>query len=62
MNLERDSRKLIKLLEADGFEHLSTKGSHSKYRRGARTVIVPHPKKDLPTGTVREIYKQAGWI
>ncbi|EMT7299110.1 type II toxin-antitoxin system HicA family toxin, partial [Neisseria gonorrhoeae] len=21
---------------------------------------VPHPKKDLPTGTVKNIYKQAG--
>ncbi|ENY0008508.1 type II toxin-antitoxin system HicA family toxin, partial [Neisseria gonorrhoeae] len=23
-------------------------------------VTVPHPKKDLPTGTVKNIYKQAG--
>jgi len=62
MNFERNSKKLIKLLEQDGFEHLSTKGSHTKYRKGERTVIVPHPKKDLPSGTVRAIYKQAGWL
>jgi predicted RNA binding protein YcfA (HicA-like mRNA interferase family) len=24
-------------------------------------VMVPHPKRDLPRGTVRSIYKQAGW-
>jgi len=25
-------------------------------------VTVPHPKRDLPVGTVRAIYKQAGWL
>ncbi|MEI6335246.1 MAG: type II toxin-antitoxin system HicA family toxin [Methylococcaceae bacterium] len=24
-------------------------------------VVVPHPRKDLPIGTLRSIYKQAGW-
>ncbi|MEO5365954.1 MAG: type II toxin-antitoxin system HicA family toxin [Magnetococcus sp. WYHC-3] len=23
--------------------------------------MVPHPRKDLPPGTVRNIYRQAGW-
>ncbi|WP_445558149.1 type II toxin-antitoxin system HicA family toxin [Ochrobactrum sp. BTU1] len=27
---------------------------------GDRTVIVPHPKKDLPQGTAKAIAKQAG--
>lgn len=62
MKLERDSRKLLTLLEKDGFEHVGVKGSHTKLRKGALTVIVPHPKKDLPLGTVRAIYKQAGWL
>lgn len=62
MDLERDSRKLIKLLEQDGFERVGAKGSHAKYRKGDRTVIVPHPKKDMPLGTVRSIYRQAGWL
>jgi predicted RNA binding protein YcfA (HicA-like mRNA interferase family) len=26
-----------------------------------RMVIVPHPRKDIPPGTMRSIYKQAGW-
>ncbi|MEM1149747.1 MAG: type II toxin-antitoxin system HicA family toxin [Pseudomonadota bacterium] len=56
-----DSRKLLKALQADGFELVSTRGSHHKLRKGERTVIVPHPKKDLPRGTVRSIYRQAGW-
>jgi predicted RNA binding protein YcfA (HicA-like mRNA interferase family) len=64
--MERDSRRIVKCLLADGFELVSTKGSHHKFarREGAtvRTVIVPHPKKDLPLGTARAIARQAGWI
>lgn len=62
MILERNSRKLLTLLQKDGFERVGGKGSHTKLRKDARTVIVPHPKKDLPLGTVRAIYKQAGWL
>lgn len=60
MELETNSRKLLKILKAEGFEVVSTKGSHWKLRKGERTVILPHPKKDLPLGTVRKIYEQAG--
>ncbi|MCP4135213.1 MAG: type II toxin-antitoxin system HicA family toxin [bacterium] len=24
-------------------------------------VTVPHPKSDIPIGTLKNIYKQAGW-
>jgi predicted RNA binding protein YcfA (HicA-like mRNA interferase family) len=24
-------------------------------------VTVPHPKKQLPTGTLKSIFRQAGW-
>lgn len=60
--MERDSKKLLKLLKAEGFEEVSKKGSHLKLRKGERTVILPHPKKDLPLGTVRSIYQQAGLL
>lgn len=33
-----------------------------KLRKGNRTVIVPHPKSDLPNGTARNLAKMAGWI
>lgn len=59
--MERDSKKIMRRLEGAGFEFVSAKGSHHKYRKGSQTVVVPHPKKDLPLGTVRQIYKQAGW-
>lgn len=56
-----DSRTLLKQLLADGFTIVSISGSHHKLRKGDRTVIVPHPKKDLPIGTVNSIRRQAGW-
>lgn len=60
--MEADSRKIIQLLKAEGFEEVSKRGSHLKLRKGDQTVIVPHPKKDLPLGTVRSIYRQAGLL
>jgi predicted RNA binding protein YcfA (HicA-like mRNA interferase family) len=62
LRMERDSRKLVKRLLAEGYVLVSISGSHHKYRKGAITVVVPHPKKDLPTGTARAIAKQAGWL
>lgn len=60
--MERNSRQIIRLLEKDGFELVKVSGSHHKFRKNGKTVTVPHPKKDLPIGTVRAIYKQAGWL
>ena len=62
MRMERDSKKIVKRLKEEGFELIGVAGSHHKFRKGSITVIVPHPKKDLPTGTARAIAKQAGWI
>lgn len=62
MQLETNSRKLLKVLKAAGFEEVSKRGSHLKLRKGDRTVIMPHPKKDLPLPTVRSIYEQAGLL
>ena len=58
-----DSRDIIRRLRRDGFEQVSVSGSHHKFvhRELRRRVIVPHPKRDLPIGTVRAIYKDAGW-
>jgi predicted RNA binding protein YcfA (HicA-like mRNA interferase family) len=60
--LERDSPKIMKRLREDGFELISVRGSHHKFRKGEIVLIVPHPEKDLPTGTARAIAKHAGWI
>ncbi|MCA0047381.1 type II toxin-antitoxin system HicA family toxin [Mesorhizobium sp. B283B1A] len=52
----------MKRLKEDGFELISIRGSHHKFRKGEIVLIVPHPEKDLPTGTARAIAKQAGRI
>jgi predicted RNA binding protein YcfA (HicA-like mRNA interferase family) len=45
---------------ANGYNFVSQKGSHAKYKKGGRTVIVPSPKKEIPLGTFRSIIRQAG--
>jgi len=60
--VERDSRKIVRRLIAEGREPVSIRGSHHKFCGGAVTVIVPHPKKDLPTGTARAIARHVGWL
>lgn len=59
---EMDSRDLIKKLQKDGWELVAVKGSHHQYKHPVKKgrVTVPHPKRDLPKGTVNSIYKQAG--
>jgi predicted RNA binding protein YcfA (HicA-like mRNA interferase family) len=61
--LERDSRRIITRLTADGWFEIATTGSHHHFKHPAKPgkVTVPHPKKDLPRGTVASIYRQAGW-
>lgn len=54
------SRQIIKVLEAHGFQYVSQKGSHAKYRKDAHTVIVPHPKPEIPIGTLHSIIRQSG--
>ncbi|RVU03932.1 type II toxin-antitoxin system HicA family toxin [Novosphingobium umbonatum] len=60
--MERDSKKIVKRLMSEGFELVKITGSHHKFRKDGRVVMVPHPKKDLPLGTARNIAKQAGWL
>jgi predicted RNA binding protein YcfA (HicA-like mRNA interferase family) len=62
LRMERDSRKIVQRLEREGWIFVSAKGSHHKFRKDDKTVIVPHPKKDLPVGTARSIAKLAGWL
>ena len=58
----RNSRDIVKRLKAEGFELVRIMGSHHKFGKGPITVVVPHPKKDLPLGTARSIARHVGWI
>ncbi|MNJ02419.1 YcfA-like protein [compost metagenome] len=56
------SREIIKLLESDGWYFVRASGSHHQFKHPVKTgkVTVPHPKNQLPQGTVKSILKQAG--
>lgn len=51
---------MIKALEKDGWEYVSQKGSHMKYRKGAKVCIIPNHKGDIPKGTLSNIEKSTG--
>ena len=57
------SREVIARLEQEGWLLHHTKGSHRQYKHSSKPgrVTVPHPKRDLPIGTLRSIYRQANW-
>jgi predicted RNA binding protein YcfA (HicA-like mRNA interferase family) len=56
------SKELIQLLKQDGWMLRGSKGSHHVFVHPSKTghLTVPHPKKDLGTGLVQKILKQAG--
>ncbi len=61
LHMLRNSRKIIARLKREGWQLRSVSGSHHQFEKGSRRLTVPHPKKDLPVGTARQIAKQAGW-
>jgi predicted RNA binding protein YcfA (HicA-like mRNA interferase family) len=55
-------RDVIKLIEADGWYLVATKGSHRQYRhpvKSGRVTIAGHPGDDLAPGTLNSVLKQA---
>jgi predicted RNA binding protein YcfA (HicA-like mRNA interferase family) len=57
-----NSREVIRALEADGWFRVAQKGSHVQFKHPKKPgrVTVPHPERDIPTGTLRSIERQAG--
>lgn len=49
-------------IEADGWYRVAQKGSHVQFKHPTRPgkATVPHPRKDLPIGTVKSIERQTG--
>jgi len=55
-------RDVIKLIQADGWYLVATKGSHRQYKhpiKPGRVTIAGHPNHDLAPGTLNSIFKQA---
>ena len=57
-----DSRTVIKMIKADGWKHVTTKGDHWHFKHPEKPgrVTVQHPRKDIPIGTLKSILNQAG--
>lgn len=56
-------RDVIKRIEADGWEHTRTKGSHHQFKHPTKpgtVTVAGKPSLDLPPGTLHSILKQAG--
>ncbi|MFN7102946.1 MAG: type II toxin-antitoxin system HicA family toxin [Pseudorhizobium sp.] len=56
------SADVIAALEKDGWREVGRKGSHVQMKHPAKPgrVTVPHPRRDIPVGTLRSIEKQSG--
>jgi predicted RNA binding protein YcfA (HicA-like mRNA interferase family) len=50
------------LTGTEGWRKVAQKGSHVQLKHPTKPgrVTVPHPKRDIPTGTLRSIEKQCG--
>lgn len=56
------SNEIIRKLEAAGWVLARVKGSHHHYKHptNPNLVTVPHPRKDMPLGTLRNIQRASG--
>jgi len=57
-----NSREVIRKLRKDGWYEVNQVGSHRQFKHPTKKgrVTVPVPSRDIPTGTLRSIEKQAG--
>ena len=54
------SGHIVKILQRKGFVYVSQKGSHVKFRKLNKVVIVPANRKEIPYGTFKSILRQSG--
>ncbi|MFH0816831.1 MAG: type II toxin-antitoxin system HicA family toxin [Methanobacteriota archaeon] len=55
-------RDVIKLIKADGWRLVATKGSHRQFKhptKSGRVTIAGNPSDDLAPGTLGSVLKQA---
>jgi predicted RNA binding protein YcfA (HicA-like mRNA interferase family) len=56
-------RDAIRLIEADGWSLVATRGSHRQFKhpgKPGRVTVAGKPSDDLAPGTLNSILKQAG--
>ncbi|MBI5014098.1 MAG: type II toxin-antitoxin system HicA family toxin [Deltaproteobacteria bacterium] len=57
------STEIIRRLKNEGWELHHVRGSHQQFKHPERPgkVTVPHLEREIPLGTLRSIFRQAGW-
>ncbi len=57
-----NSRVILRMLRRDGWVEVARRGSHVQFKHPEKPgrVTVPHPRRDLPVGTVKSIERQSG--
>ncbi len=60
--MRMNSREVIKAIEADGWKMVRVTGSHHHFKHPTKPGVttVPHPKRDVPLGTLQSIERQSG--
>ena len=56
-------REVLRLLAADGWYLVRTRGSHRHFKHPSKpglVTIAGHPGVDMPKGTLNSVLKQAG--
>jgi predicted RNA binding protein YcfA (HicA-like mRNA interferase family) len=56
-------RDLIRAIEQDGWRLVATRGSHRQYKhpeKPGKVTVAGNPGKDVPSGTLNSVLKQAG--
>lgn len=62
MPTEQEVQNVITRLRREGWKDKTTKGSHKKFEKNGKVIIVPLSRKELTIGTYRNVAKQAGWL
>jgi predicted RNA binding protein YcfA (HicA-like mRNA interferase family) len=64
MVMPLSSREVIRILEADGWQHVRTTGDHWHFKHPVKPgkVTVQHPRKDIPVGTLHAVERQSGLV
>ncbi len=57
-NYTMNSKDIIKCLEQEGWYKVGDKSDHEKYKHPEKSdhVVVPRPRKDMPIGTLCNIF------
>ena len=56
------SREILQMLKNDGWYEVNCVGDHHQFKHPTKSgrVTLTHPRKDIPTGTLKSIEKQSG--